>query len=116
MRKVEKMKITELLHLIVELTDPSMSRMEAWKAVAAEVPQLDWESFKRIQPLAERPEAPRRSLAVLLTKIGNVLATRGDFAKAERYLSRSIAVSEAEDGSSDLVLICLLYTSDAADD
>lgn len=54
MRKVEKMKITELLHLIVELTDPSMSRMEAWKAVAAEVPQLDWETFKRIQPLAER--------------------------------------------------------------
>ena len=54
MRKVEKMKITELLHLIVELTDPSMSRMEAWKAVAAEGPQLDWESFKRIQPLAER--------------------------------------------------------------
>ena len=34
MRKVEKMKITELLHLIVELTDPSMSRMEAWKAAS----------------------------------------------------------------------------------
>ena len=54
MRKVEKMKITELLHLIVKLTNPSMSRMEAGKAGAAEVPQLDWESFKRSQPLAER--------------------------------------------------------------
>ena len=43
-----------MLHLIVKLTDSSMSRMEAWKAVTAEVPQLDWESFKRIQPLAER--------------------------------------------------------------
>ena len=54
MKKVEKMKITELLHLIVELTEPSMSPMEAWKAVAAEVPQMDGESFTRIQPLAER--------------------------------------------------------------
>ena len=54
MRKVEKMKITELLHLIVELTDPSMSRMEAWKAVNAEVPELTWESFTRLQPLAEQ--------------------------------------------------------------
>tara|TARA_B100000287_G_scaffold343475_1_gene330422 strand:+ start:394 stop:567 length:174 start_codon:yes stop_codon:yes gene_type:complete len=54
MRKVEKMKITELLHLMVELTVPGMTRMEAWKAVAAEVPQLDWETFKRLQPLAER--------------------------------------------------------------
>ena len=54
MKKVEKMKLAELLHLMVELTDPSMSRMEAWKAVVAEVPQLDWESFKRLQPLAER--------------------------------------------------------------
>ena len=51
---MKKMKITELLHLIVKLTNPSMSRMEAWKAVAAEVPQMDWESFKRIQPLADR--------------------------------------------------------------
>jgi len=54
MKKVEKMKLAELLRLMVELTDPSMSRMEAWKAVVAEVPQLDWESFKRLQPLAER--------------------------------------------------------------
>ena len=53
-RVMKKMKITELLHLMVELTDPSMSRMEAWKAVAAVVPEMDWESFKRIQPLAER--------------------------------------------------------------
>ena len=51
---VKKMKVREVLKLIVELTEPSMTRMEAWKAVAAEVPQLDWESFKRIQPLAER--------------------------------------------------------------
>ena len=50
MRKVEKMKITELLHLIVELTDPSMSRMEAWEAVAAEVPQLDWEASNASSP------------------------------------------------------------------
>ena len=49
-----KPKFKELIKIIVENTDPSMSRMEAWKAVAAEVPQLDWESFKRIQPLAER--------------------------------------------------------------
>ena len=42
MRKVEKMKITELLHLIVKLTNPSMSRMEAWKAAAAD---RDWETL-----------------------------------------------------------------------
>ena len=49
-----KPKFKELVKIIVENTHPSMSRMEAWKAVAAEVPQMDWESFKRIQPLAER--------------------------------------------------------------
>ena len=49
-----KTKLKELLKIIVEVTDPSMSRMEAWKAVAAVVPELDWESFKRLQPLAER--------------------------------------------------------------
>ena len=36
------------------MKEGDLVRMEAWKAVAAEVPQLDWESFKRIQPLAER--------------------------------------------------------------
>ena len=51
---VKKMKLRELLPLIVELTDPSMTRMEAWEAVAAEVPELTWESFKRLQPLAEQ--------------------------------------------------------------
>ena len=52
--KVGKMKITELLWLIVENTHPEQTRMEAWQAVHAIVPQLDWETFKRIQPLAER--------------------------------------------------------------
>ena len=48
------MKVREVLRLIVELTEPSMTRMEAWQAVNAEVPELTWESFKRLQPLAER--------------------------------------------------------------
>ena len=51
---VKKMKVRELLPLIVELTDPSMTRMAAWEAVAAEVPELTWERFKRLQPLAEQ--------------------------------------------------------------
>ena len=51
---VKKMKVREVLRLIVELTEPSMTRMEAWKAVSAEVPELTWESFKRLQPLAEQ--------------------------------------------------------------
>ena len=51
---VKKMKVREVLKLIVELTEPSMTRMEAWKAVNAEVPELTWESFKRLQPLAEQ--------------------------------------------------------------
>ena len=48
------MRITELLHLIVKVTDPTMTRMEAFHAVKAVVPIMDWETFKRIQPLAER--------------------------------------------------------------
>lgn len=48
------MKITELLRIIVEVTNPDMTRMEAFHAVKAVVPVMDWESFKRIQPLAER--------------------------------------------------------------
>ena len=48
------MRITELLHLIVKVTDPTMTRMEAFHAVKAVVPEMDWESFKRIRPLAER--------------------------------------------------------------
>ena len=51
---VKKMKVREVLRLIVELTEPSMTRMEAFKAVNAEVPELTWESFKRLQPLAEQ--------------------------------------------------------------
>ena len=51
---VKKMKVREVLRLIVELTEPSMTRMEAWEAVSAEVPELTWESFKRLQPLAEQ--------------------------------------------------------------
>ena len=49
-----KPKFKELIKIIVENTSPSMSRMEAWEAVAVVVPELAWESFKRIQPLAER--------------------------------------------------------------
>ena len=49
-----KPKFKELISIIVENTDPSMSRMEAWEAVAVVVPELTWESFKRIQPLVER--------------------------------------------------------------
>ncbi len=49
-----KPKFKELINIIVENTNPSMSRMEAWEAVAVVVPELTWESFKRIQPLAER--------------------------------------------------------------
>jgi len=49
-----KPKFKELVKIIVENTHPSMSRMEAWEAVAVIVPDLTWESFKRIQPLAER--------------------------------------------------------------
>ena len=51
---VKKMKVREVLRLIVELTEPSMTRMEAWKAVSAEVPEMTWESFKRLRPLAEQ--------------------------------------------------------------
>ena len=51
---VKKMKVREVLKLIVELTEPSMPRMEAWQAVNAEVPELTWESFKRLHPRAEQ--------------------------------------------------------------
>ena len=51
---VKKMKVREVLRLIVELTEPAMTLMEAWQAVNAEVPELTWESFKRLQPLAEQ--------------------------------------------------------------
>ena len=40
-----------------------MSRMEAWEAVAVVVPELTWESFKRIQPLAERKNASEQRVA-----------------------------------------------------
>ena len=49
-----KFNFKEFKKVVKETTTEEMTRMEAWKAVAAEVPQLDWESFKRIQPLAER--------------------------------------------------------------
>lgn len=49
-----KPKFKELINIIVENTNPSMSRVEAWEAVTVVVPELTWESFKRIQPLAER--------------------------------------------------------------
>ena len=45
---VKKMKVREVLRLIVELTEPSMTRMEAWEAVVAAGVDIPWESFKRL--------------------------------------------------------------------
>ena len=41
-----KPKFKELINIIVENTDPSMSRMEAWEAVAVVVPRIDLGKFQ----------------------------------------------------------------------
>ena len=47
------MKLKELLRVMVEATDESMTRMEAWEATVAAGGDIPWETFKRLQPLAE---------------------------------------------------------------
>ena len=47
------MKLKEVIRIILEVTDESMTRMEAWEATVAAGADVPWETFKRLQTLAE---------------------------------------------------------------
>ena len=48
------MKRSEQLKLIAKVTNPSMTRMEAWKASVVASVDVPWEQFKRMWVLAKR--------------------------------------------------------------
>tara|TARA_R110001592_G_scaffold241554_5_gene501970 strand:- start:133 stop:333 length:201 start_codon:yes stop_codon:yes gene_type:complete len=52
--RASMMKRSEQLELIAEVTNPSMTRMEAWKASVVVGVDVPWEQFKRMWVDAKR--------------------------------------------------------------
>jgi len=46
-------KLKEVKHIILEVTNDSMTRMEAWEATVAAGADIPWESFKRVQMMVK---------------------------------------------------------------
>jgi hypothetical protein len=46
-------KLKEVKRIILEVTNDSMTRMEAWEATVAAGVDIRWENFKRVQMMAK---------------------------------------------------------------